>query len=119
MQPDVSVVTRYSRQDTLARALQSLVSQRKDQLQPSLELILVDALGGGIQPSVPEDIGKFQWVSTGTPMSRPVALAAGIAAARGVTMIGLIRRTCKNFFSAFVPPAPIIQMSLQPQRAYD
>jgi len=83
MQPDVSVVTRYSRQDTLARALQSLVSQRKDQLQPSLELILVDALGGGIQPSVPEDIGKVQWVSTGTPMSRPVALAAGIAAALG------------------------------------
>jgi uncharacterized small protein (DUF1192 family) len=83
----VSIICRSTGRAELQQALDSIVGQS----YPALELVLVDALGSGLEapPEIQSAIDKLQIVNSGKAMSRPVAANAGLDAASGPLLMFL------------------------------
>jgi len=99
--PEISLIIRYSRPETIGRALKSVRDQLWQQPEVSMELLIVDALGTaenyqrfcevepslmGEKTSTPVQIKDglaLRWISSLRPLTRPQALQAGIDSVRG------------------------------------
>jgi glycosyltransferase involved in cell wall biosynthesis len=99
--PDISLIIRYSRPETIGRALKSVRDQLWQQPAVSVELLIVDALGtaenyqrlcevepilAGENLSMPvqiKDSLALRWISTARPLTRAQALQTGIDRVRG------------------------------------
>lgn len=83
----VSIICRSTGRAELQQALDSVAGQN----YPALELVLVDALGSGLEapPEIRSGIDKLQIVNRGQAMSRPVAANAGLDAASGQLLMFL------------------------------
>ena len=99
--PDISLIIRYSRPETIGRALKSVRDQLWQQPAVSVELLIVDALGTAenyqrlceVEPSLTgenssmpvqiKDSLALRWISTSRPLTRAQALQTGVDSVRG------------------------------------
>lgn len=104
-QPDISLIIRFSRPETVGQALESVLNQQwSDAHPPMIEVLIVDALGNntpcaelthrglsareGPNASACANV-MLRWISQQRPLNRPQALIAGIESAQGEFMMFL------------------------------